>query len=59
MGDLGEEIRFISNGTLVSMEAFREELFQVMQSSGYMKPICESSRYRESMEKLGLYMKEK
>ena len=59
LGDLGEEIRFISNGTLVSLEAFREELFQVMQSPGYMKTICESSRYRESMEKLGLYMKEK
>lgn len=59
LGDLGEEIRFISNGTLVSLEAFREELFQVMQSPGYMKPICESSKYRESMEKLGLYMKEK
>jgi len=25
-GDLGEEIRFISNGALVSLEAFREEL---------------------------------
>lgn len=59
LGDLGEDIRFISNGTLVSLDAFREELLQVMQSPGYMKPICESSRYRESMEKLSLNMKEK
>jgi hypothetical protein len=57
--DLGDDIRFISNGALVSLEVFREELFQVMQSPGYMKPICESSGYRESMEKLSLYMKEK
>ncbi len=28
-GDLGEEIRFISNGALVSLEAFREELSRV------------------------------
>ncbi len=59
LGDLGEDIRFISNGTLVSLDAFREELLQVMQSPGYMKPICESSMYRESMEKLSLNMKEK
>lgn len=59
LGDLGEDIRFISNGTLVSLDVFREELLQVMQSPGYMKPICESSRYRESMEKLSLNMKEK
>lgn len=59
LGDLGEDIRFISNGTLVSLDAFREELLQVMQSPGYMKPICESSRYRESMEKISLNMKEK
>lgn len=59
LGDLGEEIRFISNGSLVSLEAFREELFQVMQNPGYMKPICESSRYLESMENFSRYMKEK
>lgn len=56
-GDLGEEIRFISNGALVSLEAFREELFQVMQSSGYMEPICESGRYRESMRKIQEFLK--
>ncbi len=47
----------ISNGTLVSLEEFREELFQVMQSPGYMKPICERSRYRESMRKIQEFLK--
>ena len=57
LGDLGEDIRFISNGTLVSLEAFLEELFQVMQSPGYMKPICERRRYRESMRKIQEFLK--
>jgi len=57
LGDLGEDILFISNGTLVSLEAFREELFQVMQSPGYMKPICESGKYRESMERIQEFLK--
>lgn len=42
---------------LVSLEAFREELFQVMQSPGYMKPICESGKYRESMERIQEFLK--
>lgn len=57
--DLGEELRFISNGTLVSLGAFREELFQVMQNPAYMKRICDNRRFKQSMEKLSLYMEEK
>mgnify|MGYP003288916628 CR=1 FL=1 len=57
--DLGEDIRFISNGTLVSLEAFREELVQVMQNPGYMKRFRGNERVRQSMERLSAYMEEK
>ena len=54
--DLGEDIRFISNGTLVSLEVFREELVQVMQNPGYMKRLCDKEKVKQSMEKLSAYM---
>lgn len=57
-GDLGEDIRFISNGTLVSRQTFREEMFQVMQNPWYMKRIRDNERVRQSMEKLNAYMEE-
>lgn len=50
--DLGEEIRFISNGTLVTLEAFREELVCVMQNPGYRKRFRDNERVKQSMEKL-------
>lgn len=52
LSDLGEDIRFISNGTLVSLEAFREELIQVMQNPAYMKPLCDNESFKLSIEKL-------
>ena len=55
-GDLGEEIRFISNGTLVSLTAFREEVCKVMQNPGYMRELRGNEKVKESMEKLKLYM---
>ena len=55
-GDLGEELRFISNGALVTLTAFREELFQVMQNSAYMKKLRGNERIKRSVEKLGAYM---
>ncbi len=55
-GDLRENIRFISNGSLVSLEAFREELFQVMQNPAYMKRLRDNEKFKQSMEKLKLYM---
>ncbi len=58
-GDLGEEIRFISNGTLVSLAAFREELLEVMQNPAYMKQIRGNEMFQRSMEKLKLYMEGK
>ncbi len=58
-GDLGEDIRFISNGALVTLTAFREELVQVMQHPAYMKRLRGNERFKQSMEKLGAYMEEK
>ena len=58
-GDLGEDIRFISNGALVSLDAFREELVQVMQNPGYMKRLCDNEKVKKSMEKLSAYMEGK
>ena len=55
-GDLGEEIRVISNGALVTLTAFREELFQVMQNPAYMKKLRGNERIKRSVEKLGAYM---
>ena len=55
-GNLKENIRFISNGSLVGLEAFREELFQVMQNSAYMKRLRDNEKFQQSMEKLNLYM---
>ena len=54
-GDLGEELRFISNGTLVSLDFFREELVRVMQNPGYMRKLRGNERAQESMEKLTIY----
>ena len=51
-GDLGEDIRFISNGALVSLEEFREELVRVMQNPGYMRKLRGNEKVKESMEKL-------
>lgn len=55
-GDLGEDIRFISNGALVSLEVFREELVQVMQNPAYRKRFRDNEKVQESMEKLKMYM---
>ena len=55
LGDLGEDARFISNGALVSTEAFSEELCRVTQSSEYMKNLRGNSKFQESMEKLLYY----
>ena len=55
-GDLGEDIRFISNGTLVSLDAFREELVRVMQNPAYRKQLRGNEKMQESMEKLRAYM---
>lgn len=55
-GDLGEELRFISNGALVSLEEFREELVGVMRNPGYRKHFRDNERVKQSMEKLKLYM---
>ena len=57
--DLGEDIRFISNGTLVSLEEFREELVQVMQNPGYRKRLSDNERVQQSMEKVKEYMEGK
>jgi len=53
-GDLGEDIRFISNGALVSLEAFREEVVQLMKNPAYMKCLHGNERLKKSMEKLVL-----
>lgn len=58
-GDLREDIRFISNGSLVSLETFREELFQAMQTPAYMKRLRDNEKFKQSMEKLKLYMEGK
>jgi len=55
-GDLGENIRFISNGALVSLDVFREELVQVMLNPGYMKRLRGNERVRQSMKRLSAYM---
>jgi len=54
--DLGEDIRFISNGTLVSLTAFREELVQVMRNPAYLKQIRDHEKVRQSMDKISMYM---
>jgi len=59
LGDLGEDAQFISNGTLVSLTAFREELVQVMRNPAYMKCLRDNKRFRQSMEKLNLHREEK
>ena len=55
-GDLGEELRFISNGALVSLDEFRDELVRVMQNPGYMRKLRGNERVKQSMEKLKMYM---
>ena len=55
-GDLGEDIRFISNGALVSLDEFRDELVRVMQNPGYMRKLRGNERVKQSMEKLSAYM---
>ena len=52
LGDLGEDARFISNGTLVSLNDFREDLVQIMQNPAFLKPLRENEKVLESVEKL-------
>lgn len=52
LGDLGEDARFISNGTLVSLNDFREELVQLMKNPAFLKPLRENKEFLQSMEKL-------
>lgn len=58
-GDLGDDVRFISNGTLVSLDGFREELVRGMQNPLYLKQLRDNEKVRERMEKLTLYMEGK
>ncbi len=55
-GDLGEDIRFISNGALVSLDAFREELVREMQNPGYMRGLRGDELVKASMEKVKAYV---
>lgn len=57
--DLDEDIRFISNGTLVSLGAFREEACKVMQNPAYLKQLKGNERVQQSMEKMRAYMEGK
>ena len=52
--DLGEDIRFVSNGSLVSLAAFREEACKVLRNPGYLKQIRGNEKARESLEKVGV-----
>ena len=52
--DLGEDIRFISNGALVSLDVFREEACKVLRNPAYLKQIRGNEKARESLEKLGV-----
>lgn len=52
LGDLGADARFISNGTLVSLNEFREELIQLMQNPAFLKPLRENEKVLQSMEQL-------
>ena len=58
-GNLGEDARFISNGTLVSLNDFRDELVSLMQNPTFLKPLRENEEFLQSMEKLNLYITEK
>ena len=51
-GDLGENARFISNGTLVSLNDFREELVQIMQNPAFLKPLRENEKFQQNMKKI-------
>ena len=53
--DLGEDIRFISNGALVSLATFREEACKVLRNPGYLKQIRGDERVKVSMEKMQAY----
>lgn len=55
----GEDIRFISNGALVSLDVFREEACKVLRNPGYLKQLRENEKVRESMEKLRAYIEGK
>lgn len=52
LGDLGEDARFISNGSLVSLNDFREELVQIMQNPAFLKPLRENEKVLQCMEQL-------
>ena len=54
-GDLGEELRFISNGALVSLADFREEPVRVMQNPGYMRELRGNELVKASLEKVKEY----
>lgn len=57
--NLREDARFISNGTLVSLDTFREELYQIMCNPAYMKQLRSHKSFQTSMEKLNQYMERK
>ena len=59
LGDLGEDARFISNGSLVSLNDFREELVQIMQNPAFLKPLRENEKVLQSVEKLNPNIREK
>lgn len=59
LGDLGDDARFISNGTLVSLQEFREELLEVMRNPAYMKQLSGNEKVQQSMEKVKEYMEGK
>ena len=52
LGNLGEDAKFISNGTLVSLNDFREELVQITQNPAYLKPLRGNEKVLQSVEKL-------
>ena len=52
--DLGDDIRFISNGALVSLAAFREEACKVLRNPAYLKDLRENEKVKKSLEKLNV-----
>ena len=56
--EVNPEIKFISNGSFVSLEEFREELWKVMQTPGYMSKIRDDERVKAGYKKLQQYLNE-
>lgn len=50
--DLGDDVRFISNGALVSLDVFREEACKVLRNPAYLKNLRENEKVKKSLEKL-------